>query len=39
MKNIRQAQAISLGKARTITKTDAGGDILEIENPILARKL
>lgn len=39
MKSNRKPQAVSLGNARTVTMTDARGDILEVENPILARKL
>ena len=39
MKTQRKPQAISLGNARTITKTEFPGEILEIENPVLARKL
>lgn len=38
MKTNRNPQPISLGSARKITKTDVDGDILEIENPVLARR-
>lgn len=39
MTTLHKPLAIKLGSARKLTKTDYQGDILEVENPVLARKL